>query len=119
MTSGADRAVIDEAIMSSVVGDHLGPQEPGELTGDGGGHHRADVLVGGELTEAAGEAHLGRPRPGDGGGRHAGLALTDTSTDVGAVLIGPGGFAQLAAQMGVTGPGDVTPPLRVTGPDPV
>jgi hypothetical protein len=28
----------------SVVGDHLGPQEPGELTGDGSGHHGADVL---------------------------------------------------------------------------
>jgi hypothetical protein len=114
MTSGADRAVIDPVIMGSVVGDHLGPQEPGELTGDGGGHDRADILVDGELTEAAREADLGRPRAGDGGGRHPGVALADAGTDVGAVLIGPGGFAQLAAQMGITGPGDVTASLRVT-----
>jgi hypothetical protein len=59
--------------------------------------------VDGELTEAAREADLGRPRASDGGGRHTGVALTDAGTDVGAVLIGPGGFAQLAAQMGITG----------------
>lgn len=58
----------------SVVGDHFGPQEPGELAGHGGGHHGADVLVDGQLSEAVGETHLGRPRAGDGGRGDIGLA---------------------------------------------
>jgi len=35
----------------SDLGHHLGPEEPGELTGDGGSHHRAHVLMGGQLSD--------------------------------------------------------------------
>jgi hypothetical protein len=35
---GADRALSDGKIMVSDLGHHLGPEEAGELAGDGGGH---------------------------------------------------------------------------------
>ena len=39
ITVGADRAVIEGGVMTSVRRVHLGPQEPGQLSGHGGGHH--------------------------------------------------------------------------------
>ena len=67
---GADRALSDGKITVSDLGHHLGPEEPGELAGDGGGHDRAHVLVGGELAEPPGQADLRGPRAGHGLGRH-------------------------------------------------
>jgi hypothetical protein len=46
---GADRALADGTITYSDLGHHLGPEEPGQLAGDGGSHHGASVLVGGQL----------------------------------------------------------------------
>ena len=91
------------------VGHHLGPQEPGELAGDGGGHHGADVLVGGELTEAAGEADLGRPRTGDASAAVTSVvAVADAGTDAwgGADRTRPL-RTNWPRRCGVTGPGDV------------
>ena len=42
------------------------------------------------------------------------LALSDADPDVGAVLVGPGRFTELAPQVGVAGPGDRAPPLGET-----
>ena len=75
-------------------------------------HDRADVLVGGELAEAPGQSDLCCPRSGHGLWWHANLTLSDTGTDVRAVLVGPGCFTELTAQMGITGPGDGAPTLR-------
>jgi len=36
---GADRALTDGKSPCSDLGHHLGPEEPGELTCNGGGHH--------------------------------------------------------------------------------
>ena len=58
---GADRALSDGKITGSDLGHHLGPEEPGELAGDGGSHDRAHVLVGGQLAEPLGQADLGGP----------------------------------------------------------
>ena len=68
-------ALIDgkNAVQTSAV--VFGPEEPGELAGDGGGHHGADILVGGQLSEPLGQANLCRPRAGHGIG-------WDTLTDV-------------------------------------
>ena len=35
---GADRALAEGKNTISELGHHLGPEEPGELAGDGGGH---------------------------------------------------------------------------------
>ena len=51
---GADRALTGGKITGSDLGHHLGPQEPGQLASDGGGHHRANVLMGGQLPEPLG-----------------------------------------------------------------
>jgi hypothetical protein len=56
------------AVSGSVVGSgggHLGPQEPGELPGDGRGDDALGGLAGGQPVEAARQALLRRPRPGD------------------------------------------------------
>ena len=103
---GADRALSEAKSTVSDLGHHLGPEEPGELPGDGGSHHRAYVLVGCELAEPLGQADLRGPRAGHGLGRHTVLALTYAHPDVGAVLVGPGRFTELAAQVGIAGPGD-------------
>ena len=104
---GADRALSRrEDHRRSDLGHHLGPEEPGELTGDGGGHDRAHVLVGSQLSEAPGQTDLRGPGAGHGLWWHTLLALSDADSDVGAVLVGPGRFAELAPQMGIAGPGD-------------
>jgi len=51
---GADRALSDGEITLSDLRHHLGPEEPGELAGDGRSHDRAHVLVGRQLAEAPG-----------------------------------------------------------------
>jgi hypothetical protein len=48
---GVDRALTDGRSRCSILGRHLGPEEPGELSGNGGGNDGADVLVGGQLVE--------------------------------------------------------------------
>ncbi len=53
------RAVI---VMSR--GGHLGPDEPGELAGDGGDDDLAVGLACVEAVELAAQAQLRRPRPG-------------------------------------------------------
>ena len=58
---GADRALADGKITNSDLGHHLGPEEPGQLAGDGGGHDGASVLVGGKLFEPFGQPYLCRP----------------------------------------------------------
>ena len=42
------------------------------------------------------------------------LALSDADAHVGAVLVGPGRFTELASQVGIAGPGDRAPPLGQT-----
>ena len=108
---GADRSLIDGKNTVFDLGCHLGPEEPGELTSDGGGHHGADILVGGQLSEPLGQANLCRPRAGHGLGWDTLLTFSDTDTDVGAVLVGPGRFAELASEVGIAGPGDGPPAL--------
>ncbi len=63
------------------------------------------------VAEALGQADLRGPRAGHGLGRHTYLAFTNADADVGAVLVGPGRFTELAPQMGIAGPGDRAPPL--------
>ena len=55
------------------------------------------------------------PRAGHGRRRHALLPLADPGADVGAVLVGPGRFAELSSQVGVAGPGDRASALRESG----
>jgi hypothetical protein len=59
---GANRALADGRSRSSGLGHDLGPEEPGELTGDGGSHDGANVLVGGQLSESLGQPDLRGPR---------------------------------------------------------
>ena len=58
---GADRALSERKITVSDLGHHLGPEEPGELAGNGGGHDGTHVLVGSELAEAPGQTDLSSP----------------------------------------------------------
>ena len=111
---GADRALSDGEITVSGLGHHLGPEEPGELAGDGGGHDRAHVLVGSELAEPPREPDLCGPRAGYGLGGYTHLALSDAGAHVRTVLVGPGRFAELTPQMGIAGPGDRAPTLGET-----
>lgn len=62
---------------SGVVSGRFGPQEPGELAGDGGDDDLAVVLAGIETTELATEALLGGPGPGHGVRMNAVLAFRD------------------------------------------
>jgi hypothetical protein len=81
---GGDRWLV------TMSGRHLGPQEPGELAGDGGDDHILGVLAGGQPTKAAAQPQLGRPGPGDHLGIQALLAPTQADPDRGPVLVGPG-----------------------------
>ncbi len=45
---------------------HLGPEEPAELSGDGGDHDVARALALGQAAELGAEMELGGPGPGDG-----------------------------------------------------
>src|SRR5713101_743439 len=110
--SRADRAVIERTIMGSSVRRHLSPQEAGELSGDGRGHDRLDVLSGRQGAEPARQANLGLPGPGRGCRRDSLLAGSKTGADMGLVLIRPGCFAQLSSDVAVAGPGDRAAVLR-------
>ena len=60
------------------LGHHLGPQEPGQLPGDGGGDHVLGVLAGGQPHASGRTAAAGpptpEPPPGDPGLAGAGVA---------------------------------------------
>ena len=92
----------------SVVGGHLGPQEAGELPGHRGGHHGADVLAGGEVSEPLGETDLGASRIGPRWRGERRLGVGGWPADTRAVLIGPGRLAELAT--------DALLPARVMAP---
>jgi hypothetical protein len=89
-------------------GGHLGPDEPGELAGDGGSDDLAVGLAGVQPAELAAQAQLRRPGPGNDVGFEALLAAAVACTDGGFGLVGPSGLDELAAQMGVAGMGDAT-----------
>src|SRR5215211_8450915 len=59
---------------SGMLGDHLGPQEAGQLAGDRDDHQLLGVLAGVQVAEAAAQAQLRLPGPGDRLGRQAVLA---------------------------------------------
>ena len=78
---GADRTLSEKETTVSDLGHHLGPEEAGELTCNGGRHDRAHVLVGGELAEATRQPDLGRPRACHrSGGTSAWRSLMPTPT---------------------------------------
>jgi len=63
--------------------------------------------------KAAAQAQLGRPGAGQGVGRDVLLALAQGAADERAVVIGPGRFHQLEAQVLAAGAGDVAAPDAV------
>ena len=87
-------------------GGHLGPDEPGELAGDGGDDDLAVGLAGVEAAELAAQAQLGGPGAGDDGGVEPGLAALQDGAGGGSGLVGPGRLDELGAQVGVAGVGD-------------
>ena len=76
-------------------GGHLGPPEPGELPGDGGGD-ALGVLASGQDAEAATPALLCRPRARDHLGIQALVMVGDLPANRGTVLVGPGRLDQCA-----------------------
>jgi hypothetical protein len=95
-----------------MFGDHLGPQEPGQLAGDGDDRHLPALLAGGQAAEAATQAQLRLPPAGDHFWWQALLAAAQLQGGLGSMLVGPGRLDQLGAQMGVATLGDATPPGR-------
>ncbi len=81
-------------------GRHLGPDEPGELSGDGGDNHIAVGFAFVETPEPAAETNLGRPGPSDSVTGEAFLAAAQLDADTGAGPIRPGGLDQLGAEDG-------------------
>ncbi len=86
---------------------HLGPQEPGELSGYRGGNDAHAVLVLGQVTEPAMQPELRLPCPGDGASSDALLAFGDHTAGKGTVPVLPGSFDELGADMGVAGLGEM------------
>src|SRR6266545_2258573 len=105
LTSLADRKQVSWHPAGSC--GHLGPQEAGELAGDGGHHHVLGGLAGGQAAEPAAQPQLRRPRPRDHLRVQALLAAGDLGADTWPVLVGPGRLDQLGAQVGVAGLGQL------------
>jgi hypothetical protein len=91
-----------------VSGGHLGPQESGQLPGDGDGDHVAAGLAGGQAPKPGAQALLGGPGSGCGGWAGLLLAPAQGGAQVGAVLVAPGRLDQLGAQVRVAGLGDAS-----------
>lgn len=68
-----------ELVIMVSRGGHFGPQEAGQLTGDGDSDHVVAGLAGGEAAVAGG------PRPGDGGRAGVVLAPAQERADRGVV----------------------------------
>ena len=97
-----------------MLGDHLGPQESGQLAGDGDDRHLPALLAGMQAAEAATQPQLRLPRTGDDLGWQALLAAAQLQGGLGSMLVGPGRLDQLGAQLGVAALGD--PPRQVELP---
>jgi hypothetical protein len=95
-----------ESGLDGPLGDHLGPDETGELAGDGGHDHSTVAFAFVETTEPATETNLRLPRPGRDLTGKTLLAPGEVDADAGTGLIRPGGLDQLGAQMRVPGMGD-------------
>jgi hypothetical protein len=94
--SGADRW--SDRLGLGMLGDHLGPQEPGQLAGDGDDRHLPALLAGMQAAEAATQAQLRLPRAGDLFWWQALLAAAQLQGGLGSMLVGPGRLDQLGAQ---------------------
>jgi len=102
-----------EIIGSGVGGVGLGPQEPGELSCDGGDDDFAVDLAGIEPVELAAESLLGGPGAGDGVGMDAVLAFVEGGSYRSSGLVGPGCLDELGAEVDVAGVGDPAPVLAL------
>src|SRR3954463_4943512 len=89
-------------VAEGLVG-HGGPEEAGELAGDGDGGDGRALAVVGEGVVAVVQAQLGAPGAGGDFGRHVGLA----ARAAGSVAVVPGGLDEQPAGVLVAGVGDV------------
>src|SRR5437660_8155847 len=90
-----------------ISGGHLGPDEPGEFSGDGGDHDVAVGLAFVEATEASAQTKLRGPGAGHDVAVEAVLATAQLNADPRSGPVRPGRFDQLGAQVHVAGMGDV------------
>lgn len=95
----AGRGRVEKADMLSC--GHLGPEEPGELAGDGGDDDVAVDPAFVETAEPAAEADLGGPGSSEAVTGDALVVAAEPDADPGPGPVGPGGLDQLRAEVNV------------------